>query len=54
VFLFLQHNAPHKATNVKFIERDPAVVADLRARPHTKIADLLVTPEEAVQHAAER
>lgn len=54
VFLFLQHNAPEKNAHVKFIESDPAVVADLRARPHTKIGELLVTPEEAAKRLVER
>ena len=53
VYLFLQHNAPEPAPHVKFIEKDAALVADLRGRPDTKIAELLLTPEEAAQRPAE-
>jgi hypothetical protein len=52
VFVLMQHNAPAKITHVRFIDSDPALVEDLRSRPHTQIAGLLVTSEEAAHRSA--
>ena len=53
VFLFLQHNAANKHPNVRFVESDSALVEELRARRHTRVAELLLTADEAAATPAQ-